>query len=74
MLGREAMSALEKLTTSPAWGTITAVMKGRLADALASGDTLAIVNLSARIAAAQAAQSSEDEESAPYKQAMAERQ
>jgi hypothetical protein len=39
VLGREAMSALEKLATSTAWGTVSAVIKDRLANALALGDT-----------------------------------
>jgi len=34
VLGREAMQALEKATTSTAWGTLSAVMKGKLADAV----------------------------------------
>lgn len=37
-LGRAALSALEKLTTSPAWGTISAVQKDKLAKALAASN------------------------------------
>jgi len=49
------------------------VMKGRLADAIASGNTQAIINLTSRIAAAQAAQPSGEKESAlPYAKAVAE--
>jgi hypothetical protein len=79
VLGREAMSALEKLTTSTAWGTVSAVMKDRLAGALASGDTSTIIDLASRLGAAGAAQSSDDEEeqpppSLPYRQAVSQRQ
>jgi hypothetical protein len=63
------MTALEKLTTSTAWGTVSAVIKDRLADALASGDTSAIVDLTSRLGASAAAQSSEEEQPAlPYRQ------
>jgi hypothetical protein len=75
VLGREAMAAVEKATTSTAWGTVRAVMKDRLADAMAAGDTQAVIRLTSRIAAAQAAQpSAEDESAEPYKQATAQRQ
>jgi hypothetical protein len=75
VLGREAMGALEKLTTSTAWGTVSAVMKDRLASALASGDTQAIIDLTSRMGASAAAQSSEEEEAPtqPYRQAVSER-
>ena len=55
MLGREAMLALEKLTSSTAWGTVSALMKDRLANALASGDTSAIVDLTSRMGASAVA-------------------
>jgi hypothetical protein len=42
VLGREAMAAVEKATTSTARGTVSAVMKDRLADAMAAGDTQAV--------------------------------
>lgn len=76
MLGREAMLALEKLTSSTAWGTVSALMKDRLANALASGDTSAIVDLTSRMGASAAAQSGTDEEQSPlpYRQATSQRQ
>ena len=74
VLGREAMAAVEKATTSTAWNTVSAVMKGKLADAIASGDTQTIINLTSRIAAAQAAQPSPEDQSAPYAQATAQLQ
>jgi hypothetical protein len=50
-------------------------MKGKLADAMASGDTQAVIRLTSRIAAAQAAEASDDQEQTqPYRQATAERQ
>jgi hypothetical protein len=49
------MAAVEKAVTSTAWNTVSAVMKSRLADALVSGDTQAIVDLSRGIASQQAA-------------------
>ena len=55
VLGREAMAAAEKAVTSRVWNTVSAVMKSRLADALASGDTQATVDLSSGIASQQAA-------------------
>jgi hypothetical protein len=75
VLGREALGAMEKLTTSTAWGTVSSVMKDRLADALASGDTSMIIDLTSRLGASGAAQSSEEEPPAlPYRQATAQRQ
>lgn len=69
------MSALEKLTSSTAWGTVSAVMKDRLAQALASGDTSTIIDLTSRMGASAAAQSSEEEAPAqPYRQAVSQRQ
>jgi hypothetical protein len=59
---------------------VSAVMKDRLANALASGDTSAIVDLTTRIGASAAAQgtSAGDEEqqqsALPYRQATAQRQ
>ena len=47
------MQAVEKLTTSPAWNTVSAVMKDRLSDALASGDTQAVIRITSHIAAAR---------------------
>jgi hypothetical protein len=41
VLGRDAMNALEKIASSTAWGTVLGVMKDRLVNALASGDTTA---------------------------------
>ena len=41
-------------------------MKSRLADALARGDTEAIINLTSRISAAQAAQSDQSNQMLPY--------
>ncbi len=37
-LGKAAMQALESATTSPAWQTVSAVLKDRLAMAIAAGD------------------------------------
>jgi hypothetical protein len=51
------MAALEKATSSAAWGTVSAVMKDGLANVLASGDTEAILDLTSPIARQQAAQS-----------------
>jgi hypothetical protein len=49
-------------------------MKDRLARALASGDTSAIIDLTGRLGASAAAQSSEEEAPAlPYKQAVSQR-
>ena len=62
MLGREVMDVLEKVTTSPAWGTVSAVNKGRLADAIASGNAQNIIDLASRIGARAAAASVEEEE------------
>jgi hypothetical protein len=55
---------------------MSAVMKDQLASTLASGDTSAIVDLTSRIGASAAAQSSahEGEEPLPYRQATAQRQ
>ena len=39
ILGREAMAALQTATSSPAWRTISAVLKDRLADAISNGRT-----------------------------------
>ena len=68
--------AIEKLTTSTAWGTVSAVVKDRLANALASGNTQAIVNLTSGIGAraAQLSTSEEEEPSGMPRQAVAERQ
>jgi len=79
VLGREAMSALEKLTSSTAWGTVPAVMKDRLASALASADTSGYRRSQHRMGASTAAQSSSagDEQEPPallYRQAVAQRQ
>lgn len=38
-LGAAAMKALADATSSPAWGTVAAVLKDRLADAIAKGNT-----------------------------------
>lgn len=74
VLGREAMGALEKLTTSTAWGTVSAVMRSKLADAIASGDTSAIIDLATRLGASGAVQASEEEQApAPYRQAVSQR-
>jgi hypothetical protein len=56
-----------------AWGTVSVVMKDRLASALASGDTQAIIDLASRMGASAAAQSSAEEEAPaqPYRQAVA---
>lgn len=74
VLGLEAMTALEKLTTSTAWGTVSAVMKSKLADAIASGNTSAIIDLATRLGATTAAGGGEDEASAQPRQAVAKRQ
>jgi len=80
VLGREAMSALETLTNSRAWGKVSAVMKGWLANALASGDTFAIVESTSRAgasaAAAQSTSTGDEQEppALPYRQATAQRQ
>lgn len=75
VLGREVMDALEKLTTSTAWGTVSAVMKSKLANAIASGNTGEIIDLASRIGASAAAQSGADEEqpAQSYRQAVSER-
>jgi hypothetical protein len=52
------MQAPEKLTTPTAWDTVSAVMKDVLADALASGNTQGIIDLTNRIASRVAAQGS----------------
>jgi len=51
-------------------------MKDRLAQALASGNTQAIVDLTSRMGASAVTQSSADDEESPlpYRQATAERQ
>jgi hypothetical protein len=80
VLGREAMQALEKVTTSTAWGTVSAIMKDRLADALASGDTSTIVDLTSRVASRAAVETSAEDEEGPtpaatrYRQAQAQPQ
>lgn len=40
VVGAEAMKALTEAVRSPAWGTVSAVMKDRLADSLARGGSL----------------------------------
>ena len=62
------MAAVEKATTSAAWQTVSAVMKSRLADAIAAGDTQAIVSISSSIAAAQAATPGDSDSARPYRQ------
>lgn len=42
IMGREAMGMLESTITSPAWQTVSAVLKDRLADAIASGNKTSI--------------------------------
>ena len=59
VLGREAMAALEKVTTSPAWGTVSAVAKDRLANAMAAGDTNTVIDMLTKVGAAEAAQPSQ---------------
>lgn len=76
VLGREAMQALEQVTTSPAWATVSAEAKKRVADALASGNTQASwiwphVSASQQVASPSAEE--EEPSAAPYWQATIER-
>jgi hypothetical protein len=53
VLGRQAMPAVEKAVTSPAWGTISAVTKDRLAQAIASGSTNTVIDIVTKLGAAE---------------------
>lgn len=68
------MTALEKVTNSTAWGTVSAVMKDRLAAALAAGETQAIIDLASRLGASAAQSSEEEQPTRPYRQARSQRQ
>jgi hypothetical protein len=50
IVGRKVMDTLEQLTTSTAWGTVSAVNKDRLADALAKGSASEVEFWVSRIA------------------------
>ena len=65
VLGREAMAALEKIITSHAWGTVSAVMKDKLATAMASRDTNAVIDIVTRLGAAGATQCNHPEHKLP---------
>lgn len=53
IVARGLVSGIERLTTSPAWRTVSAVMKDRLADAIAGGDQGKIADVVADISASQ---------------------
>ena len=48
-IGGAAMDGLESVISSPAWRTVSAVAKSKLADALASGSTTKVANITANI-------------------------
>lgn len=56
VLGGEAMKALTSAVRSPAWGTVSAVLKDKLADALAKGDRGPAEFYANKISAAASAQ------------------
>jgi hypothetical protein len=62
ILGAEAMDVLTQAVRSPAWGTVSAVLKSRLADAVASGNGAAAGFYAQKIAQAAALSATTDRE------------
>jgi hypothetical protein len=62
VLGRAAMDAIESATRSPAWRTVSAVLKSKLADAIASGKPNAIQFASEQVQRAAMANSAMETE------------
>lgn len=55
IIGKAALDSLEHIATSGGWNTVSAVMKSRLADAIAAGDQTAIGSIVGQISQASKA-------------------
>ena len=73
-LGMAVMDELEALTTSPAWQTVSAVTKDRLAKAVANGDGATVKTLSSGILAGSAANPSRYDQLGDYYSRRADRE